>query len=55
MPLDTRHDLAKKRKRYSDRQITAMAARPEVVGGVRGFPKEWLDSPSIPSEQPANA
>lgn len=45
-PLDTRHVLAKERKssrlsRYWKR-AEAMRARPDTVGGVQGFPKEWL-------------
>ncbi|KLT41892.1 hypothetical protein CC85DRAFT_246772 [Cutaneotrichosporon oleaginosum] len=44
-PIDARHLLAKQRKfggvkRYARRE--ALQRRPEVVGGVKGFPKEWL-------------
>ncbi|EIW70084.1 hypothetical protein TREMEDRAFT_29420 [Tremella mesenterica DSM 1558] len=37
IPLDTRHVLAKQNKENVSRR-----AKMEVVGGVRGFPREWL-------------
>jgi len=47
IPLDMRHLLARQRK-HKHRQgknvwqrVEAMKARPDV-GGVRGFPVEWL-------------
>ncbi|WOO82094.1 uncharacterized protein LOC62_04G005596 [Vanrija pseudolonga] len=51
-PIDTRHLLARQRKkRQRDGQhvwarAEALKRRPEVIGGVRGFPKEWLPTKS---------
>lgn len=44
-PVDMRHLQARQRKKggatmWARRE--ALARRDEVVGGVRGFPKEWL-------------
>ncbi|BEJ14607.1 hypothetical protein CspHIS471_0403740 [Cutaneotrichosporon sp. HIS471] len=46
-PLDGRHLLAKQSKfggakRYARRE--ALGRRPDIVGGVKGFPKEWLST-----------
>jgi len=48
LPLDTRHVIARQRKKQkrlgngSLIRYEAMKARPEVVGGIQGFPLEWL-------------
>lgn len=48
LPVDNRHLLARLRKKkqrsmgHDWRRAEAMKARPEIVGGVKGFPKEWL-------------
>lgn len=46
-PLDPRHMLARQhKKKWEGRNVWARAqaikARPDAVGGVRGFPKEWI-------------
>lgn len=46
-PVDMRHLLARQAKKRNRGQnvwarAEAMRRRPEVIGGVRGFPKEWL-------------
>lgn len=54
-PVDTRHLLARQRKKKQRTglnnwaRVEALKRRPEVVGGVRGFPKEWL-APKEPKE-----
>ncbi|KAL1412630.1 37S ribosomal protein S24, mitochondrial [Vanrija albida] len=51
-PLDPRHLLARQRKKrqragqHVFARAEALKRRPEVVGGVRGFPKEWLPATS---------
>lgn len=48
--LDKRHLLARQRKSSQLasywKRSEAMRARSEIVGGVRGFPKEWLQAKS---------
>jgi small subunit ribosomal protein S35 len=47
-PLDTRHLLARQAKRRSKssggawRKTEALSKRQEIIGGVRGFPAEWV-------------
>ncbi|GFZ47987.1 hypothetical protein JCM24511_05734 [Saitozyma sp. JCM 24511] len=48
VPLDPRHLLArqrKKRQRAVLRRAEALNGRNEVIGGVKGFPAEWLSRP----------
>ena len=53
-PIDTRHLLARQAKRRSKssggawRKTEALSKRQEIIGGVRGFPAEWI-SQSKPS------
>ena len=49
LPIDIRHLLAKQAKKKQRRgesmyeRVLAMKARSDIVGGVKGFPVEWLD------------
>jgi small subunit ribosomal protein S35 len=50
IPIDNRHLLSRQVKKRSKpnagawRKTEALGRRPGVVGGVRGFPEEWLQS-----------
>jgi small subunit ribosomal protein S35 len=42
LPLDLRHVYARQRRKISYAREQALKARPKSVGGVKGFPEEWL-------------